>query len=253
MRSVVATIQARMSSSRLPGKVLKKICGKPMLLWQVERIRQSRLIDDVIIGTSISKADDLIANFCFENNIKFFRGSENDVLDRIANLLEKYNVDFHAEFYGDSPLPDPQIIDEIIGFYFKNFDTDNYVSNAIKTTYPPGLEVSIYSSHILKNVNNLVAIDDPLREHVGFNITRFPELYNQISIEAPRRFNFPEIYLEVDTNKDLILIQKIFSYFKSIGFETFGTAQIIEFLQNNPELIKINNEENRRWKEFRRF
>ena len=100
-----------MGSSRLPGKVLKSINDKPMLLWQIERIRRSRLIDNIIVATSNSELDNEIVKLCIENEIQYFRGSENDVLARVANLLEINDVDIHVECYGDSPLIDPQLID----------------------------------------------------------------------------------------------------------------------------------------------
>ena len=119
---IVASIQARMGSTRLPGKVLKDISGKPMLLWHVERLRRSRLIDNVIVATSTAEADDEIELFCKNHSILCFRGSENNVLNRIANLIRKYNIITHVEFCGDSPLIDPQIVDEFIG-YFSYYNT----------------------------------------------------------------------------------------------------------------------------------
>ena len=93
-------------------------------------------------------------------------GSENDVLARVANLLEINDVDIHVECYGDSPLIDPQLIDESIGIFFKYKEQADYFSSSIKTTFPPGLEFSIYDSKILVDVNKRISADDPLREHV---------------------------------------------------------------------------------------
>ena len=114
---IVASIQARMGSTRLPGKVLADICGKPMLLWQVERIRKSRLIDEVVVATTTSSKDDQIEQFCIKNKISFYRGSEEDVLKRISSLIKDFKINLHLEFCGDTPLSDPQIIDEFIGYY----------------------------------------------------------------------------------------------------------------------------------------
>ena len=114
---IVASIQARMGSSRLPGKVLKDICGKPMLLWHLERIKRSRLLDDVIIATTTSEKDDELISFCNQHSVSYFRGSENDVLKRVSALINHHEIDIHIELCGDSPLTDPQIIDEFVGFY----------------------------------------------------------------------------------------------------------------------------------------
>lgn len=249
--NMVATIQARMGSTRLPGKVLKNICGKPMLLWQIERLKNSRLIDQIIVATTTSSKDDEIVEFCNTNQIKYFRGSENDVLSRICDLIKKYNIDLHLEFHGDSPLVDFQIVDEYIGYFLKNINKIDYLSNSLKTSYPPGLEFSIYKSSVLLEVNNLINSKDKYREHVGFNITRFKEKYQIKCLLAQEIFNYPNIYLEVDTAEDLEVIRKIFSYFKSSKTKYFDTHQIIEMLLDNKKIIEINNKVERRWKKFR--
>lgn len=249
---ITASIQARMGSSRLPGKVLANIQGEPMLLKQINRLRRSRLIDEIIVATSTNKKDDQIENFCVENNITFFRGDENDVLGRICEMLQKFQVDVHVELYGDSPLPDISIINEAIGIFLKYKDQSDYFSNAIETTYPPGCEVSIYFARTLLEVNKKINSDDSLREHVGYNITRFPEIFNLYSIKAPSSLNKPNIYLEVDTENDLKLIREIYKSFEKKGKKYFSIQEIIEFLEENPNLIDLNNNEIRRWKALRK-
>ena len=104
------------------------------------------------------------------------------------------------------------------------------------------MEVSIYNSSILKKVNELIPNSDPLREHAGFNITRFREKFKLFSLEAPNYFRNPDIYLEVDTKEDLILIKRIFEYFILNDFPNFGLSDILTFLKNNPELALINKD-----------
>jgi spore coat polysaccharide biosynthesis protein SpsF len=249
--NITATIQARMGSSRLPGKVLADVCGKPMLLWQVERIRRSRLVDRVVIGTSTSVLDDQIVDFCSKYEIECYRGSENDVLERISSLLLDLSVDLHVECYGDSPLIDPQIIDEFIGFYLKYSHTADYFSSALQTTYPPGLEVTVYPARILIEVNQLISSDDPMREHVGYNITRFPDLYKQCPLLAPCWFSNPETYLEVDTPEDLALLRNIVSHFSGLGQSHFSLGEILSMLRQFPHLVQGNLEVERRWKKLR--
>jgi spore coat polysaccharide biosynthesis protein SpsF len=249
--NITATIQARMGSSRLPGKVLADVCGKPMLLWQVERIRRSRLIDRVVVGTSNSPLDDQIADFCERYDIICYRGSENDVLNRIAWLLRDLSVDLHIECYGDSPLIDPQIIDEYIGYYLKYKNEADYFSSALETTYPPGLEVTLYPANILIELEQQLDSNDPAREHVGYNITRFPKLYRQQTLTAPSWFFEPNIYLEVDTAEDLAMLRAVVGHFVEKGSEHFGLGEILSFLREKPELTKLNNSVERRWKELR--
>ena len=249
---VTATIQARMGSSRLPGKVLMDICGKPMLLWQVERIRRARLVDEIIIATTLSESDNEIETFCKKNNIRFFRGSENDVLDRISRLISERNIDIHLECYGDSPFIDPQIIDENIGFYLKKNIPNGYFSSSLETTYPPGMEVTIYRGNMLTEVNNLIPKNDPLREHVGYNITRFKDKFPLISVKAQDYLHNPEVYLEVDTKEDIELLRVITKHFLEINKNHFSLIEIINFLNKNKNLIEKNKFVERRWKNFRK-
>jgi spore coat polysaccharide biosynthesis protein SpsF len=248
---IVASIQARMGSSRLPGKVLKHICGKPMLLWHVERVKRSRLLDDVIVATTTSKKDDEIVSFCKQHAIPCYRGSEDDVLNRIASLICHHHIDVHLEFCGDSPLTDPQIIDEFVGYYLKHQSSFDYVSSAMKTTYPPGQEVIVYRGGVLCELDKTLSSDDPMREHVGYNITRFPDRYRLASLEAPDWFYEPEAYLEVDTPIDLEMMRQLIGFFVDKGIEHFTLSQILDLLKKQPEIMQLNNSEVRRWKSLR--
>jgi len=248
---IIGSIQARMGSTRLPGKVLKEISGKPMLLQQIERIKKSRLLDDIVVATTTSSSDDEIVSLCYNHNIKYFRGSENDVLNRIASLIKKFKVDVHVEFFGDSPLPDPQIVDEFIGYYLKYKNVYDFVSNSLKTTYPPGQEVIVYNGKALIKADEFVLRNDPLREHVSIHITQNKHKYRICNLEAPSHYYHPDIYLEVDTCEDFELISRIFKHFNSIGKDYFSLAEILDYLDQNEALKKINQKVVRRWKRFR--
>ena len=248
---VTASIQARMGSSRLPGKVLSDVCGKPMLLWQIERIRRSRLVDRVVVGTSVSSLDDEIDGFCKANEVECFRGSEDDVLKRISSLVKTLEVDLHVECYGDSPLIDPQIIDEFIGYYLKHTNDADYFSSSLETTYPPGLEVTLYPAALLIKVDQMVSSTDPMREHVGYNITRFPEKFRTHSLRAPSWFNHPEIFLEVDSPEDLEVLRKVVGHFVSMGKDHFSLSEILNLLRENQSLFEGNAHVERRWKALR--
>jgi len=250
--NISACIQARMNSQRLPGKVLMEINGKPLIQWQIERLKRSKLIDDVIIATTSSRKDDPIEKLCKELGVNYFRGSEKDVLNRVSNTLKEFKVDIHVECFGDSPLVDPQIIDEFIDFFLKNSDKIDYLSSALKSSYPAGLETSIYKSTTLFEIDRMLKSQDPYREHVGFNITRYSEKYRLFSLEAPIHLKRPDIYLEVDTKNDFKLIELIINNFSKKEFNYFDTFEIINFLNKNPELIKINQDEERRWKLLRK-
>ena len=248
---IIASIQARLGSSRLPGKVLKEINGKPMLYWHIERLKRARLIDDIIVATTTNSLDDKIVDFCKQYNIKFFRGSEDDVLKRISSMIEKFKIDIHVELFGDSPLTDPHIVDEFVGILLKSFDNLDFVSNSIKTTYPPGQEVLVYKGSCLLKANKLVEKDSKLREHVSIHIYKNPNIFKILNVEAPYYYNYPDIFLEVDTAQDFLLIEKIFNYFFDRNINHFSLSQILDFVVKNPELSKINENVERRWMQFR--
>ena len=246
-----ATIQARMGSERLPGKVLRLIKNKPMILWQVERLLKIKKINKVIVATTDNPADDEIVNFCRTNNIEYFRGSDTDVIDRVSRLLIEHNIDLHLEFFGDSPLIDINLVEDYIQFFLKNENKYDYLSNCIKTTFPPGLEIIIYKSKILWEINSLLNKEDPLREHAGYNVTRFSKKYRIKSMLAPSKFTMPDLYLEVDTAEDFELIEKIFNHFIEMNKNDFSLADIISFIKQNPYLKDLNKDVHRRWKKLR--
>lgn len=246
---IAATIQARMGSSRLPGKVLLPILGVPMLALQIERIRRSLLIDEVIIATSVEAQDDAIERLARKLGVGCFRGSESDVLGRVVGTLREFHVDVHAEFMGDNPIPDPLLVDSIIGFYLKNADRYDYVTNALKTTYPPGAEVFVYPAEVLYDAERRVS-DPSLREHVSVNIALHPDRYRICNLEAPPWFRYPEFHIEVDTQEDYEVVSAVYEHFYPDN-PGFGLAQVIDFMRANPELASRNSNVARRWKKFR--
>lgn len=247
---ISATLQARMGSSRLPGKVLKTILDRPMLALQIERIQQSMLIDEIIVATSDSSGDDPIEALAGELGVYCFRGSEDDVLSRITGALKEYDVEINVEFMGDNPMPDPLLVDSIIGFYLKNADIYDYVTNSLKTTYPPGFEVYVYPAGILVEAEKQVT-DPALREHVGPNIYQHPERYRIHNIEAPPWHHAPDLHLEVDTREDFEVVSAVFEalYPDNPGF---SLSQVIAYMKQHPEIAKKNRNIERRWEAFRK-
>lgn len=244
-----ATIQARMGSSRLPGKVLMPIVGKPMLELQTERILQSHLIDSLIIATSTQAQDDPIEQLAKRLGVFCYRGSEENVLNRITQALRTYQVDLHVEFKGDGPLVDPLLVDAMIGYYLKSQDRIDYLTNGMKTTYPPGMEVTIYPASVLWDAES--RIRDPADlEHVAWNIESHADRYRLYNLEAPAWFHYPEFYLEVDTPEDFEVVSAVFENFYPEN-PGFGLAQMIDFMKKHPELANRNRFVHRRWKIFR--
>ena len=247
--NISAVIQARMGSTRLPGKVLKKIDGKPILQYQIERIKKSKLINQIIIATTKEKKDKKIENLAKKMNIKCFRGSTNDVLGRVAGAIKKFKVDIHVELISDSPFSDPKIIDKIIYFFLRKRKIYHYVSNGMKLTYPSGMEVSVCDAKKFLQVNNKVRKNDRMREHVEVNFTKNMNI-KKCNLIAPKKFYNPNIFLEIDTPKDFIMISKIIKHFnKTKKFSYLG--DILSFLKKKPNIININNRIKRTWTVFK--
>ncbi|MFT7638207.1 MAG: spore coat polysaccharide biosynthesis protein SpsF, partial [Candidatus Omnitrophota bacterium] len=140
----VATIQARMNSARLPGKVLMSLANQPALERMCERVRRAKFVDEIVIATTISREDDVIVEWARANNISVFRGSEEDVLERVLGAARKFNADIIIQLTGDCPLIDPLIIDQLVEMYVST-DTD-YVSNIMRRSYPRGLDTQVFST-----------------------------------------------------------------------------------------------------------
>lgn len=248
---VTASIQARMGSSRLPGKVLRKLHGKEMLRWQVDRIRESRLVDEVVVATTTSPVDDEIVEFCRTYDVRCFRGPEHDVLGRICRLINEFDVELHVECFGDSPFVDPQLIDEFVGFFFKHSKRLDFVTNSLETTYPPGLDFHVYRGSSLLQVEVLMSKDDELREHAGYNLSRFPAVVRTESLRAPGWLEAPGFFLEVDTEEDFEVAKEVLGHFLERGQQMFGAGQLIEFMSQNPVLVAKNSFVQRRWEPLR--
>lgn len=245
---ITATIQARLGSSRLPGKVLKPILGRPMLARQIERMQQSRLIDEIVVATSTAPENDRLQALAAEMGVACFRGSEDDVLGRVVGALRAARAEIHVEFQGDNPVPDAQLVDAIIGFYLKHAGAYDYVTNALKTTYPPGAEVYVYPAAVLYDAETHAA-EGPLREHVGLHIYQHPDRYRVHNLEAPPWLHYPDLHLEVDTGEDFEVVRAIYEhlYPKSPGF---SLQQAIEFAIESG-LAGRNRDVERRWRAFR--
>ena len=246
--SVDATVQARTGSSRLPNKVLKQVLGKPLLQHQIERIQRASTINRVILATSDLAQDDPLEELAKSMGIDCFRGSETDVISRVCGALNAFDVTVHAEFQGDNSIPDPAVIDAVVNFYLEHSNDYDYVTNALKTTFPPGLEVSVYPSRILFDANERAAASQH-REYVGFHINQHPDIYRIKNIEAPAAISRPDLHLEVDTDEDFALVSHIYEHFASNPH--FTIEDVVAYTDANQHLLEANSGVERRWKQYR--
>lgn len=229
------SIEARMGSSRLPGKVLKTINNLTILGIMVNRVKKSKLIHDIIIATTTNKKDDAIVAWCNQNNISFFRGSEDDVLQRVVDCHTLFKSDIIVELTGDCPLIDYKIMDESISFYLAN--KYDYVSNCIKPSYPDGMDTQVYSLGILQEASSKATLKRD-REHVSSYIYLSGD-YSVYTLVAPKHLTRPELGLTLDTIEDFNLIKEILIHFKNLDFDL---NDILNYLDNNKSLLEINKD-----------
>lgn len=233
---IVATIEARMTSTRLPGKVLKPIIGKPVLELLIERLQCAKNINEIVVATTVNNTDDAIINLCNQLNVKYFRGSEEDVLERVLDAAKSVSADLIVEITGDCPLIDPTIVDECIQTFLEG-DYD-YVSNTIERSYPDGLDVQVFPVSVLEEVNNLT--DNPIdHEHVSLYIYEHPERYRLKNLKANGEMFWPELGITLDTQEDYELLCLIFEELYPIN-PNFSALDIVKLLRDRPELIDIN-------------
>jgi spore coat polysaccharide biosynthesis protein SpsF len=177
----VAIIQARMSSSRLPGKVLAPIDGAPMIALMLRRVARARLLDDIVVATSVEHSDDVLADEVNRNGFKTYRGSLADVLSRFAAATREFAADVVVRLTGDCPLTDPDIIDKSLSILIDgNFD---YVSNVDPPTYPNGLDVEAFTSAAVLKAHKEARLPSD-REHVTPYIRRNKAIFRQSTIRA---------------------------------------------------------------------
>ena len=234
---IVATIEARMSSSRLPGKVLLPAGGKPLLGHLVDRIKQVRLIDEVILATTTNPKDDRLEDFAREQSIACYRGSEDDVLDRVLSAVQTHKGDLVVKFTGDCPIVDPSIIEQVIQMYLHN--ACDYVSNGYVPSFPIGMGVQIFSLATLLRSASMT--DNPEdREHVTLHMYRHPEIFRHVNLVAPPDLRWPQLRLTVDQQADYDLVKRLIEHFCEED-SLFGCKEIIDLLTNNPGWVKPEN------------
>lgn len=202
---VVALIQARMGSSRLPGKVLSLIQGEPLLQVLVRRIRKSASIDQIVVATTTDSIDDQIAEWSKQNGVDVFRGDANDVLARFYHAAKAFNAEIIVRITADDPLKDPIVIERAICLCTSNNNLD-YVSNTLTPTYPEGLDIEVFKiTALTKAFNEAVLTSD--REHVTPYIWRHPNIFDCLNFEND--IDYSHIRLTVDYDNDLEFIRRL--------------------------------------------
>jgi spore coat polysaccharide biosynthesis protein SpsF len=229
-------VQARMTSTRLPGKVMKTILGKTLIEYLVERLRRVRLADDIVIATTTNDADQAIVDLCAQLDVVCTRGSEHDVLARYYEAARYVGAGSIVRVTSDCPLIDPEIIDRVIGYERAHAGQLDYVSNTLTQSFPYGMAVEVFPFSVLETAHR-EAVAEPEREHVT------PFVYTR-----PERFRLAQVVdgadhshhrWTVDTAEDFELVRRITEALYPVRPQ-FGMQDVLALLDRHPDWVLIN-------------
>ena len=233
--SVIAIVQARMGSNRLPGKVMKDILGKPMLWYLINRLQHSQLIEKIVIAVPDKESDKVLVEFAEEIGIDSFAGSEEDVLDRYYGAAKKYNAETIVRITGDCPLIDPDLVDLVVDHYLKNKDKIDFVHNGL--SYPDGIvETEVFSFNVLEEAWKRAKFVSE-REHVTAYIWKNNYIFRIDTLEHIE--DLSHLRLVVDDARDFALVDEIFKHLYKKD-KIFHLNDILDFLYKNPHLLELN-------------
>ena len=234
---VVASVEARMRSSRLPGKVLMDIIGRPVLGRIVDRLRQCRFVDDIVIATTLDPTDDPVAAWAETEGVLVYRGSEDDVLSRVVEAQRQLNSEIVVEICGDMPLLDPEIVDLAVASFLAN--NCDVVTTVRVPSFPQGVDAEVFRLSDLEEVARTV--DDPaVREHVSLYFYEHPERYRILNLLAPSSLSRPDARLQLDYPEDFDFVMKVYEQLEPTLGGAFGLTDIISLLDRDPTLMNIN-------------
>jgi spore coat polysaccharide biosynthesis protein SpsF len=232
--NTVAILQARVSSSRLPGKVLKLILGKPMLALQIERVKRCQNIERLVVATSDRPEDDLLVELCQALHVEVFRGSLENTLDRFYQAARQFRATHVVRLTGDCPLTDSEIIDDVVRFYFKN--ECDYASNTLDPTLPDGLDVEVFSFSALERAWKEAVLPSHLEHATQFIVTH-PLSFRLASYRYPR--DLSGMRWTVDEPADLEFVRGVYEALYPTK-SAFSMGDVLALLEERLELNAIN-------------
>mgnify|MGYP000902839354 CR=1 FL=1 len=230
---VVAIIQARMGSTRLPGKVLRDIGGMPMLARVVRRVQRAKLIEQVVVATSTEDSDAPIIEACASLGVQVTRGSETDVLDRYYQAAQRSHAEAVVRITADCPLIDPGVMDQVIAAFLDK--RPDYASNIITRTYPRGLDTEVMMMTALERAWK-AASESYQRIHVTPYFYQNPQLFHLLAVTGDE--DYSQQRWTVDTVEDLTFVQEIYS--RMGNRDDFTWREVLTLIQDNPMLVKMN-------------
>ncbi len=236
LERIVAIIEARMTSSRLPGKVLLPADGKPMLEHLINRLRAAPSIAGVVVATTGNASDAPLVALAERLGVASFCGSEPDVMQRVLGAAQSVGADIIVGVTGDCPLVDPQITEQVIRLFLNN--CCDYATNGHVPTYPEGLGVQVYRRTTLERSFAMTA-DSVEHEHVTLHIRRHPEIFRHLYLPASPDQHWPELHLSLDEEADYQLLKAIIEHFGPSN-ALFGCREIVALMKARPDLAAIN-------------
>ncbi|QWE27003.1 cytidylyltransferase domain-containing protein [Polynucleobacter sp. AP-Ainpum-60-G11] len=236
--SVAIVIQARMNSSRLPGKMMINLGGNPILKWVLCRVMRAKMVKEVVVATSHNKSDDCIVDLAKKIGVKAFRGSELDVLDRFSKSTYQLRSNVIVRVCADNPFIDPEEIDALISFYFEK-KVDLAFNHAPKygCKYADGFGAEIFSKNILLELERLTFLDDKkYREHITTYFYENVNKYKIAFLEPHKNLEYPNLRFDLDSNLDLIWLRKLCDSGVTINTKATEIVKIANDLLNEKRL-----------------
>lgn len=235
--SVNAIIQARCGSTRFPNKVFALINGKPLLWHVVNRLKYATKIDDIIVATTVSEKDDKIEEWCKENNVHCFRGSEENVLNRYYSASEAFSSDYVVRITADDPFKEPKVIDAVITKLIEGgYD---HVTNNLPPSFPEGLDCEAFKKSALDR-SEKEAETAFEREHVTQYIYHHPEIFKIGNVSNPENLSY--LRWTVDKEVDFEMVKAVYAHRHPANKGILLMDEILDILKANPEIEKINSE-----------
>ena len=239
IKKIPLLLQARMGSSRLPEKILLPVLDKQLLKLTIERINQSKFVEEVILLIPDASTDDILESFAIDEKIKFFRGNEKNCLDRHYQAAKYFDIDVFAKTTSDCCLIDSRVIDEVIELYFSKSPDCDYVSNICPPTFPDGLDIEVFNFSTLEKTWELAKSDFD-KEHTTTFIRNNPNLFKIINHEHSKSNLFKKHRWCLDFEDDYLFIKTIFEKLY-LNNNNFSMENILELLDNNEEINMINS------------
>lgn len=233
----VIVIQARMTSTRLPGKVLMDLAGQPMLAQQLRRLARCRQADEIVVATTTNATDDPVVAVARDEGVRWFRGSETDVLARYVGAAREAKADVVVRVTADCPLIDPEQSDRVIEALASQRERCDYASNVVRRTFPQGLDTEAMYMDVLERLSRL-AQSAPAREHVTyFILNEHPELFNIRSVTDTE--NNSDLRWTVDVPQDLEMVRRLYQEI-SLGERAVGYRELLAYVRANPAIAAVN-------------